>query len=160
MKKLLGSFWVSFFTIILFGWAMISFYSANIEFARIVNEDVEPPWEVTISATPLFFILLIGAVLIPLSYYYNRKRKKKPWIHTLFMPTELVEDDEREQMITGKACRNSYISMWISFPTALTIFIFAYPFIKETMPYFPIIVILLVPLVQVITFHITLKKQL
>ena len=75
------------------------------------------------------------------------------------LPSEFEESDEREQLITAKACRSAYIAMWFTVPIAAGLLIF-YPIIQDTIPYYPIMILLLLPVVQMISYFYTLHKNL
>jgi hypothetical protein len=94
----------------------------------------EPPWEITMSISPLIAAIIIGGLLTFISYRVNKK-KYKSWKQALFLPPELEEADEREKHITGKACRYSYLAMWIGTPVITGLMLF-YPFIASAVPYY------------------------
>src|SRR5699024_6887434 len=122
--------------LILFGWAMISFYDMQIQFAGIVK-DSEPPWELTLNFLPIALTIIVGTII---SIFVSRKEpnKKGATIKALYLPQPFKEDDELEKEITAKATRASYISMWIVAPI-LAAFILVYPFIIDAVPYYPMI---------------------
>lgn len=147
---------VFIFTIllILFGWGMISLYEAVIDISEF-NRDATREMMFELNLTPFIaFALMVGIVL-----FINRgKKKKKEWAKALLLPEEFRESDEREIQITSQACRASYISMMYAFPV-ITCLLLLYPFLYETYPYYPIVVFLLLPLIQVVTYLITWKKN-
>ncbi|WP_408007395.1 hypothetical protein ACJROX_22295 [Pseudalkalibacillus sp. A8] len=142
--------------IILFGWGMIVLYEAQIQFAEIVKNP-EPPWEVTISAIPILAVIVIGGILTFVSYKVNKK-KYQSWKKALLLPPELEEADEREQYITGQACRNSYFAMWFGTPLITALMLF-YPFVSDTLPYYPMLIILVMPLIQIFTYVISVRRS-
>ncbi|MGP4078468.1 hypothetical protein ACTWQL_01025 [Pseudalkalibacillus sp. R45] len=142
--------------IVLFGWGMVALYDAQVQFAEVVKNP-EPPWEITMSITPIIAAIIIGGLLTFISYKVN-KEKYKSWKQALFLPPELEEADEREKHITGKACRNSYLAMWIGTPVVTGLMLF-YPFIASAVPYYPIIIILIMPLIQIFTYVISVNKS-
>ncbi|MCV9887997.1 hypothetical protein [Metabacillus halosaccharovorans] len=157
MKKIFQPAILNIVTIILFGWALVMFYEAQMQFADIIK-DPEPPWEISVNILPLLLFIMI---CIPISIYFIAKGKKKHksmW-KAFMLPPELEEADEREQMITAKACRSSYIAMWYTAPIAAGLLLF-YPLIQENIPYYPIIILLLLPVVQMISYFHSLHKNL
>ena len=143
-------------SIFFFGWAMIAFYYAQMDFAQIIKNP-EPPWSVTMNMTPVFAALLFGGIMTAI-LIKKSKKKNKSFAKLFFLPPEFEESDEREQEITAKACRASYVTMWYTFPV-LTALMLIYPLISETIPYYPVIIIMLLPLVQSIAYFLSWKKH-
>ncbi|MDR4156793.1 hypothetical protein FO498_27005, partial [Bacillus cereus] len=83
-------------------------------------------------------ILLFGLVLSIYTYLEKKSGSRKQ--RFMLVPDEFKEQDEREQMITAKACRTSYIVLYVAMPVAALLLIF-YPFFQVRIPSFPIIVI-------------------
>lgn len=156
-KRILRSYWLNALVIVLFGWTLISFFSAGEQIVELANNP-EPPWEIEIFALPSILLLLLCAVFIVLDVKMKRQEGRGVF-RTLFLPTEFREDDERERMVTAKACRASYVSMMIAGPLLAAIMTF-YPLIKEIIPYFPVIVIMLLLFVQITAYHISLRRNL
>ncbi|WP_078548260.1 hypothetical protein [Litchfieldia alkalitelluris] len=142
--------------IILFGWVMSVFYLAYADFADIVKSQ-QSSWEVTIPLLPIFTFIVIGGI-ISVFLHYAKKQKFQSWKKALFLPVELEEADEREKYITAQACRASYISLWIACPV-ITGLLCIYPFISEQMPYYPILLFLLLPLIQVFAYATSWHRQ-
>jgi hypothetical protein len=147
----------SIVSLALFGWGLSSLYFTQIDFADIVKNNPEPPWSIEINLIPIFATILIGTIFAALTLP-KLKRKRKSWKRVFLLPTEFEEGDEREKELTGKACRSSYISMWYTFPIISALFLL-YPFISDTVPYYPIILFLLYPLIQIIAYFISWKKN-
>lgn len=141
----------------LFGWGMTSLYFTQMDFADIVKNNTEPPWFVEINLIPIFAIVLIGGIITVITVP-KLKRKRKTWKNVFLLPYEFEEGDEREKELTGKACRASYISMWNTFPIITALF-FLYPFISDSVPYYPIILLLLYPLIQIVAYFISWKRN-
>ena len=157
MKKILQPALLNIVIIILFGWALVMIYEAQMQFADVVKSP-EPPWEISVNFLP---ILLFFVICTPISIYLivrGKKKHKSMW-KAFMLPPELEETDEREQLITAKACRSSYIVMWYTAPIAAGLLVF-YPFIQENIPYYPIIILLLLPVVQMISYFYSLHKNL
>jgi cbb3-type cytochrome oxidase subunit 3 len=142
--------------LILFGWAMIAFYKASIDIAEFFK-NTKRGFMFELNLVPFIAFLCIGGFLTFITYR-TKKKNNKALAKALLLPDEFEENDEREKQITAQACRSAYISMWYSFPF-LTALLLLYPFVSEKVPYYPIIVILLFPLTQSITYLISWKKN-
>ncbi|MBD1378828.1 hypothetical protein [Metabacillus arenae] len=142
---------------VLFALALISFYDAQLQFAEIVKNP-EPPWFISINLMPLTVFLLIGG-LISFLFFKRSKRKHKKLASIMMIPPEFEEQDEREMMITAKACRNSYITLYIAVPIIAGLMLL-YPFIQDRAPYYPIIVVLLIPVVQIMSYYFSMRKSI
>lgn len=147
----------SVITLFLFGWGLSALYYAQIDFATIVKTNPEPPWTIEFNALPIFATILIGTIFASITYP-KLKRKRKTWKRVLLLPTEFEEGDEREKELTAKACRASYISMWYAFPILASLLLL-YPFISDILPYYPIILFLLFPFVQIVVYFISWKRN-
>ncbi len=142
--------------LILFGWAMIAFYNASIDIAEFFK-NTKRGFVFELTLVPFIAFLCIGGLLTFITYG-TKKKNNKVLTKGSLLPDEFEENDEREKQITAQACRSAYISMWYAFPL-LTILLLFYPFISEKVPYYPIVVILLFPLTQSITYLISWKKN-
>src|SRR5699024_2542783 len=85
------------------------------------------------------------------------RERKSVW-KAFMLPMEFKETDERERMITAKACRGSYVVMMFAMPIAAGLLIM-YPTIQDTLPYYPIIIVILLLLIQMISYFYTLHKD-
>jgi len=142
--------------LVLFGWVMIAFYNASIDIAEFFN-NTKRVVMFKLNLDPFIAFLCIGGLFTFITY--GTKKKGNEFLKkAVLLPDEFEENDEREKQITAQACRSAYISMWYAFPL-LTILLVFYPFISEKVPYYPIIVILLFPLTQSITYLISWKKN-
>ncbi len=157
MNKIVLSAILNIVLVILFAWALAALYGTQMQFAEIMK-DPEPPWEISVNVLPL---LLFFVICIPISVYFlvKGKRKHKSMWKAFMLPSEFEELDEREQLITAKACRSAYITVWFTVPIAAWLLIF-YPIIQDTIPYYPIMILLLLPVVQMISYFYTLHKNL
>ncbi|MDR4928468.1 hypothetical protein [Peribacillus simplex] len=145
---------ISVILLILFGWGMIAFYYASIDISEFFKDSKQTTM-FELNLTPILAFVCIGVIV---SFITNSKKKKKYWAKALLLPDEFKESDEREKQITSQACRASYISMMHAFPIITSLLLF-YPFISETYPYYPIVIFLLLPLTQVVTYLISWKKN-
>ncbi len=141
--------------LILFGWAMIAFYNASIDIAEFLK-NTKRDLMFELNLVPFIAFLCIGGFLSFITY--SKKKKNKAFAKALLLPDEFEENDEREKQITAQACRSAYISMWYAYPL-LTILLLFYPIISEKVPYYPIIILLLFPLTQSITYLISWKRN-
>ena len=157
MKKIFQPAILNLVTVILFGWALVAFYDAQMQFADVLK-DPEPPWEISLNLSP---ILVFFIICTPITIYLLKrgKRKHNSILKAFMLPPELEESDEREQLITAKACRNSYIAMWYAAPIAAGLLLI-YPMIQDIIPYYPIIILLLIPVIQMICYFYSLHKNL
>src|SRR5690625_1710062 len=142
--------------LVLFVWAMVSFYDSQLQFAEIIK-DPEPPWEITINMLPVILALILRVYMM-ISIFRREKNKKGALIKALFLPQTFEEEDEREKEITAKATRTAYLSMWVAAPM-LAALLLIYPHIIDKFPYYPMIILLLLPLVQLITYIISWHKN-
>ncbi|SNT54612.1 hypothetical protein SAMN05444672_14618 [Bacillus sp. OK838] len=145
---------ISVILLILFGWGMIEFYYASIDLSEF-SKDSKQTTMFELNLNPILAFVCIGVIVL---FITNSKKKKKYWAKALLLPDEFKESDEREKQITSQACRASYISMIHAFPIITSLLLF-YPFISETYPYYPIVIFLLLPLTQVVTYLISWKKN-
>lgn len=144
-------------SIVLMGWAFSTMYFAHLDFAKIVKTNQEPPWFVEINLLPVFIAIVVGIIFTAITFP-KLKKKRKSWKRAFLLPIEFEEGDEREKELTGKACRASYISMWYTFPITTALF-FLYPFISDSVPYYPIILLLLNPLIQIVVYFTSWKRN-
>lgn len=157
MKKILQPAILNMVMLLLFGWALLPLYHAQMQFADVLKNP-DPPWEISFNLSPLFIFFVIG---LPISAYLliMGKRKHRSLSKAFMLPPELEESDEREQLITAKACRSSYIAMWYAVPLGAGLLLL-YPIIEEKIPFYPVIVLLLVALVQMVSYFLSLRKNL
>lgn len=142
--------------LILFSWAMTAFYHASIDIAAYAQDPSSGiMFEINIIPFILFFI--IGGFLTFVAFRHKKKHNKG-FVKGLWLPDEFSENDEREKQITARACRAAYISMFYAVPFITVLFLF-YPFLSDSMPYYPIVVFMLLPLTQILTYMISWKKH-
>ncbi|MEC2078501.1 Loki-CTERM sorting domain-containing protein [Metabacillus fastidiosus] len=148
---------LNFVLVALFAWVLCTLYMFYLQLAEIMKNP-ESSWEIMIPAYPFFFFLLIG---IPAAIYLTKQNKKKHrglW-KAFMLPSEFEESDERERYITSKACRSSYITMMFIGPLAAGLMTF-YPLVQEHLPYYPIMVVMLIPLAQIAAYFISFNKNI
>lgn len=142
--------------IALFGWGMVSLYDVQMQFAEVLKNP-EQSWEVTFDLIPIAACVIVGGAL-SFPFYLRARKEGRSWFKIMFLPHEFKEDDEREAAITAKATKASYSSMVIATPFVTSLLLF-YPHISSQVPYYPIIVCLLLPIIQMITYGITWRKH-
>ncbi|MCC8352877.1 MULTISPECIES: hypothetical protein [Bacillus] len=142
------------FHLVLFGlacWTLISYFEASGGIGAFFStRNGQMMFDINI--TP--FILFIAAAAV---YIYLQK-KSRPASKNLLLPDEFEEQDEREQMMTAKACRASYIAVYFSLPAAAVLLIF-YPLFQSHIPFFPIIIVFIIMIIQHISYVISFKKN-
>ncbi|MBS4221132.1 MFS transporter [Bacillus sp. FJAT-49711] len=153
MKKALLSLIASLLSLVLIGWGISAIYDANLQFANIIKKP-EPPWEILINTTPFIFLFIFVVIV---SIFYSRKKKKQKNITFWLYPFEFSEADERERQISGEACRKAFVSTMITAPFAAILLVF-YPFIESSFSYYPIIIILMIPAIQVIVYYLNIRR--
>ncbi|MBS4192364.1 hypothetical protein KHA94_19595 [Bacillus sp. FJAT-49705] len=142
--------------LVLFGWVISAYYSASEQIADFVkNPDRKYMFELNIG--PFIALVCIGGILA-FFIYRKKKRNNKILSKVFLLPAEFEEVDEREKMITARACRTSYVAMMYAGPIITALFIF-YPFVAEKVPYYPIILFLLLPFVQYVAYFLSWRKN-
>ena len=156
MKGAIRSLILSIATLFLVGWAITSLYDTYMQFAEITKKP-EPPWEITLNLIPLAALVLFGTIFT-IAFFAKKQKGEKPISFWLY-PFNFKEEDEREKMISGEACRKAFISTWFTAPMIAASFA-VYPLIQTAFPYYPILMVLLIPLVQIVVYYIGIRKIL
>ncbi|MGQ3440602.1 hypothetical protein [Bacillus subtilis] len=142
------------FHLVLFGlacWTLIVYFEASEGIASFFGTK-SGGMVFELNLTP--FILFVAASAV---YLYLQK-KSCPARKQLLLPDEFEEQDEREQMMTAKACRASYIAVYFSLPAAAVLLIF-YPLFQSRIPFFPIIIVFIIMIIQHLSYVISFKKN-
>ncbi|WP_062109345.1 hypothetical protein [Bacillus niameyensis] len=153
MKTPIYSMVLSLVTLALMGWALGAMYDVYVQFAEIIK-DPTPPWEINFYVLPIFVFLIYSLIMF---FLYRRKKKKGEKISIWLFPLQFSERDEREREISGEACRKAFISCWISAPIVAGLLAF-YPLFEEHFHYFPILVVLIIPVIQIIAYFVNIRK--
>ncbi|WP_406621563.1 hypothetical protein [Bacillus atrophaeus] len=147
------------FQLVLFAlacWTIITFFEASKKGALFFRTQ-SGGMEFEINITP-FILFCIGTAV----YLYVQKKMGPKSKKGLLLPDEFEEQDEREQMLTAKACRASYVAVYFSLPIAAVLLIF-YPLFQSHIPFFPILLVFAIMIVQhlayVISFHKSTKNS-
>ncbi|KXZ20523.1 hypothetical protein AXI58_00675 [Bacillus nakamurai] len=141
--------------ILLFGlacWTFTKLFETSEQIVRSLKENTS---ELQIEFNIIPILLFVFVLVI---YTYLEKKRGSGKQSLLLMPDEFKEQDEREQMITAKACRTSYIVLYFAMPCAALLFIF-YPFIQVSIPYFPIVIIFVLIIVQHLAYMFSFRKN-
>ncbi|WP_280771936.1 hypothetical protein [Salipaludibacillus daqingensis] len=145
---------ISVLLLVLFGWALTSFYYASVDISKYFNDSSRSVM-FELNILPLIILIFVGSIVSIISF---SKKKNKLWSKSLLLPDEFEESDEREKEITSRATRRAYVSMMYATPIIASLLLF-YPFISETIPYYPIIIFFLLPLTQVVTYMVSWNVQ-
>ncbi|WP_459502443.1 DUF2178 domain-containing protein [Bacillus sp. C1] len=154
MNRIILSYVVNVLFIGLASWAFIELYYAVIELANIIQSE-KVPFEISMSITPLL-LLLIVAVVSTIFYKVQKKKYKKLsfWMFPLLFP----QDDEREEIITAKACRTAFMALWYVIPIAAALLVI-YPIVTPYIPAYPLYIMFLILFIQLTIFHISLYRN-
>ncbi|WP_141540283.1 DUF2178 domain-containing protein [Bacillus cereus] len=154
MNRIILSYMVNVLFIGLASWAFIELYYVEVEFANIIQTE-KVPFEVSMSITP-FLLLLIVAVASIIFYKVQKKKYKKLsfWMFPLLFP----QDDEREEVITAKACRTTFMALWFVIPTGAALLVM-HPVVSPYIPAYPIYIVFLIYFIQMTIFHISLYRN-
>ncbi|GAK13516.1 hypothetical protein [Geomicrobium sp. JCM 19039] len=141
----------SFVTLFLFGWSLVAIFNFVHEFVGSIQQPSLAA-SASLDLMPIVLISIFAAI-----QFFIARAKKIPYRKSVWLPAEIEETDEREKTITQKASRASYVSMYYAVPLAGAL-ITLYPLVMTTMPYFPVLIVMLIPLVQVIVYAITWNR--
>jgi hypothetical protein len=138
LKKMYQSPWFNSVLILCFGLIMVGeYYSTHI-----------PTWLI-IDPMVLGIPILIILAVIP---FYNRRNPHNP-VKPSIIPMELREEDEGMQWITFKATRNVYIFYAFAIPLAIALTAYL-----NRIPYFPILLLIVMGVAQYLIYWFQLKK--
>jgi hypothetical protein len=152
LSNVIKSYLLNVVSLLCAGWFLYDFLNLNVQFSKIMKHP-EPPWETTMSISS--FASLI--VLLIVSFFYYRVRKKTKNVSLLLFPFEFAEEDEREKMITAEACKKAFVFLLFSFPLGATLMTF-YPLLPNSFNFYPIAVILLLSLIQLTVDYVSISK--
>lgn len=152
MKRLSVSLTLCVLLLVLYVSALVPLVSANVQFARIIRKNLTA-WNIEVNILPVVPFLLLTLILTIAYYTLRKKREVSFWLYPLDMP----EEDEREKAISSEACRKAFRSVWFAAPLCAGLMCF-YPLFVTVFPVYPIIVVLLIPLVQIIVYFVIVKR--
>ncbi|WP_369899571.1 DUF2178 domain-containing protein [Bacillus manliponensis] len=154
MNRVVLSYAVSVMYTCLVAWAFIELFYGYMDFANILRTKQET-FEVSINIAPIFYLMILGIVFFSIYKVQKKKHKKLSfWMFPLLFPQE----DEREKMITEKACRTAFISLWFVLPIAAGLLILS-PIINLYIPAYPMYVVFLIVFIQMTIFHVSLYRN-
>ncbi|MBO1579833.1 MULTISPECIES: hypothetical protein [Bacillus] len=154
MNRVVLSYVMSVVCTCLAAWAFIELFYAYMDFANIISTKPEG-FEIAIDATPVFGLVSM-AVIFFIIYRIQKKKYKKLsfWMFPLLFP----QDDEREEIITAKACRTTFVALWYVIPIAAGLLILS-PIVNSYVPAYPLYIVFLILFIQVTVFHISLYRN-
>ncbi|WP_025149840.1 hypothetical protein [Bacillus sp. H1a] len=155
MNRLVASYVINLFYSALACWAFVEFYSFYIQFADIIKDEKFPS-EITISLTP--FVLIFTVAIVFAFFYRSHKKKYKGFSYFWMYPLLFPQEDEREKVITDKACRTTFVSLWFVLPCALGLLIFT-PVANLYISAYPLYVVYLIYFIQMTVFHVSLYRN-
>ncbi|MGD7044684.1 hypothetical protein [Jeotgalibacillus proteolyticus] len=145
---------INVLSILCLGWLATAFYKGNESFADFIWNQTDG-FAVEIPILPFIAMCFFGA----LSYVHMKKlSKEKKSFKSFILPPEFSEQDERERAITARACRNSYIILAYLVPLIVLILAFE-PVYERIIPSLSIWIVLLIPLVQYLSYYFTIRRQ-
>ncbi|AWC27741.1 RNA polymerase [Bacillus cytotoxicus] len=154
MNRIIASYVINLFYSVLVCWAFVEFYDFYIQFADIIKNE-KFPFEITINWIPFVLIFVVAIILVFFKRLHKKKYKKSLfWLYPLLFPQE----DEREKIITDKACRTTFVSLWFVLPIALGLLIFT-PVANLYITAYPLYVVYLIFFIQMTVFHVSLYRN-
>ncbi|TFJ91598.1 hypothetical protein [Lentibacillus salicampi] len=152
------SYLLSLTVLALFGWVMIAYYDSALDIKSTFDDPNSNGFGFTLNVLPIILFLI---VTLPAAVMFTRRQRKekKGWKEALLFPPEFRERDEREKALTSKASRNSYISMMIVLPFLAVCMLFQ-PFVSDYFAAYPIVILMLFPVIQITVFYLSIKKRL
>ncbi|MGG2016690.1 DUF2178 domain-containing protein [Bacillus sp. S10(2024)] len=154
MNRIGLSYVINIGILVIAGWGFVECFHLMTELANIILTEKQT-WYVTMNITPIALMLIV-AIVTPIAYKVQKKKYKKLsfWIFPSLFPSE----DEREEILTAKACRTTFLSLCFIIPCAAATLVF-YPLFNRNIPEYPLYVLLLVLLIQTTIFHISLYRN-
>ncbi|MBS9804775.1 RNA polymerase [Bacillus cereus] len=154
MNRIVASYIINLFYSVLACWAFVEFYDFYIQFADVIKTE-KFPFEITIRWVPFVLIFIVAIILA----FFKRLHKKKYNKNSLRLyPLLFPQEDEREKVITDKACRTTFVSLWFVLPCALGLLIFT-PVANLYISAYPLYVVYLIYLIQMTVFHVSLYRN-
>ncbi|MCM3737913.1 DUF2178 domain-containing protein [Bacillus cytotoxicus] len=154
MNRICLSYVINIGILVIAGWTFIEYFHIIMELANIIRTEKQT-WTVTMNITPIT-LLLIAGIGIAIAYKVQKKKYKKLsfWTFPLLVPSE----DEREEILTAKACRTTLLSLGVIIPFAAVALV-AYPLFNRNVPEYPLYVLFFISLIQTTIFHISLYRN-
>lgn len=154
MNRLIISYVINVLIMALTGWVFIELYYGIIEFANII-EAKKVSFEVSLNITPVLFLLVIGIVM---TVIYKMQKKKYNALSYLMYPLLFPLEDEREKLITERACRTAFVSLWYMLIFAVGFLVLS-PVFNIYIPGYPLYIVFSVFFIQMTVFYISLYRN-
>ncbi|PGZ98077.1 DUF2178 domain-containing protein [Bacillus pseudomycoides] len=154
MNRIGLSYVINIFILAIAGWVFVEYFHVIMDLANIIRTEKQT-WTITMNIMPIT-LLLIVTVGIFIGYKVQKKKYKKLsfWTFPLLFPSE----DEREEILTAKACRTTLLSLGFIMPVAAASLV-VYPLFNRSIPEYPLYVLFFVVLIQITVFHISLYRN-
>ncbi|MDT3498343.1 DUF2178 domain-containing protein [Bacillus toyonensis] len=154
MNRLMISYVINVLIMALACWAFIELYYGIIELANII-EAKKVPFEVSLNITPVLFLVVIGIVM---TVFYKIQKKKYKNLSYLMYPLLFPLEDEREKLITERACRTAFVSLWYVLIFAVGFLVLS-PIFNIFIPAYPLYILFSVFFIQMTVFYISLYRN-
>ncbi|PEM49632.1 DUF2178 domain-containing protein [Bacillus wiedmannii] len=154
MNRLIISYVINVLIMTLTCWVFIELYYGIIEFANII-EAKKVSFEVSLNITPVLFLLVIGTVM---TVFYKMQKKKYNSLSYLMYPLLFPLEDEREKLITERACRTAFVSLWYMLIFAVGFLVLS-PVFNIYIPGYPLYIVFSVFFIQMTVFYISLYRN-
>ncbi|RFB54156.1 DUF2178 domain-containing protein [Bacillus thuringiensis] len=154
MNRLMISYVINVLIMALACWVFIELYYSIIELANII-EAKKVAFEVSLNITPVLFLLVIGIVI---TIFYKIQRKKYNALSYLMYPLLFPLEDEREKLITERACRTVFVSVWYVLIIAIGFLVLS-PIFNMYIPGYPLYIVFSVFLIQMTVFYLSLYRN-
>ncbi|PGU77913.1 DUF2178 domain-containing protein [Bacillus cereus] len=154
MNRLMISYVINVLIMALACWVFIELYYGIIELANII-EAKKVAFEVSLNITPVLFLLVIGIVI---TIFYKIQRKKYNALSYLMYPLLFPLEDEREKLITERACRTAFVSVWYVLIIAIGFLVLS-PIFNMYIPGYPLYIVFSVFFIQMTIFYLSLYRN-
>ncbi|MED3539856.1 DUF2178 domain-containing protein [Bacillus toyonensis] len=154
MNRLMISYMINVLIMALACWVFIELYYGIMELANII-EAKKVSFEVSLNITPVLFLLVIGIVM---TVFYKMQKKKYKALSYLMYPLLFPLEDEREKLITERACRTAFVSLWYVLIFAVGFLVLS-PIFNIFIPGYPLYIVFSVFFIQMTVFYISLYRN-
>ncbi|TKI83442.1 DUF2178 domain-containing protein [Bacillus mycoides] len=154
MNRLMISYVINVLIMALACWVFIELYYGIIELANII-EAKKVTFEVSLNITPFLFLLVIGIVI---TVFHKIQKKKYNALSYLMYPLLFPLEDEREKLITERACRTAFVSLWYVLTFAVGFLVLS-PIFSIFIPGYPLYIMFSVFFIQMTVFYTSLYRN-
>ncbi|PEM42796.1 DUF2178 domain-containing protein [Bacillus wiedmannii] len=154
MNRLMVSYVINVLIMALACWTFIEMYYGVIDFSNIIEAE-KVPFEVSVNITPFILLLVIGIVT---TVFYKVQKKKYTALSYWMYPLLFPQEDEREKLITERACRTTFVSLWYVLIFAIGFLTFS-PIFNVYIPGYPLYIVFSVFFIQMTVFHLSLYRN-